>query len=221
MTLVGTKLVITLPQLPLFSSQTTPLLELPSATVRLPFLAAGAAIGPVLLEGDIALEVALRPEMIAVVGPADVRGVRIELDPLAGSYSAAGTLHASGSNSLITPVEAGLDAEVNALIMAGEVPIPVQVDAFGGARLALRGSGLGLLDEAVNLVYFSGELSLDTLSTLKLGARIDAELDATVELKVYPRAGVSVHVADREVAARRERRAVRPAAEVRLRRRCA
>jgi len=31
--------------------------------------------------------------------------------------------------------------------------------AFGGARLALRGSGLGSLDEAVNLVYSGGELA--------------------------------------------------------------
>lgn len=183
--LVGTKLIITLPQFPIMGAKTTPLVELPSAIVRLPFFVAGGAIGPVLLEGDIALEVAIRPEVIAVVGPADVRGVRIELDPFAGSYSATGTLHISGSNSLIVPVEAGLDVEVIAVIMAGEVPIPVEVDAFGGLRLALRGSGLGSLDETVTLAYNAGALSLDSLTTLKLGARIDAELDATVELNLY------------------------------------
>ena len=183
--LVGTKLVIALPRYPIMGARTTPLGELPSATLRLPILGAGTVAGPVLLKGDLAVEVAIRPEMIGVVGPADVRDVRIELDPLAGNYSATGTLHVSGSESLITPVEAGLDARLAAVIMAGEVPIPVEADAFGGLRLALRGSGLGSVDERVTLAYSSGALSLDSLSTLKLGARLDAELDATVELNVY------------------------------------
>jgi hypothetical protein len=183
--IVGTAIVITVPQVPLLAPQTTPLLEIQVPVFRMPLLLAGAAVGPLLLEADIALEVALRPEMIAIVGPASLQGIRIEIDPLAGTFTAAGQLHAAASNSMIVAVEPGIDVEAMAVLMVGEVPVPIEIDAMGGLRLALRGSGLGSLDETVSLGYRGGALFLDSTTDLKLGARIDAELDASIELNVF------------------------------------
>jgi hypothetical protein len=183
--LVGTKLVITVPEFPLTKPHTTPIAHLPSVFVHLPLIGGGAMLGPLLLEGDVGLHVALRPEVIAMLGPLVVRRVRIELDPLNGSYTASGRLHVDGSSSLILFIEPGVDLSVLAVILAGEIPIPVQADAFGGLRLALRGSGLGSLDETVTLSYDNGTLFLNTVTDMKMGARIDAELDAAVSVYVF------------------------------------
>ena len=54
-------------------------------------------------------------------------------------------------------IESGPDAELAGFSLP--CSIAFFTSAFGGARLALRGSGLGSLDEAVNLVYSGGELA--------------------------------------------------------------
>jgi hypothetical protein len=177
--------VIPFPDIPLLDAHQTPLTNLPPLIVHIPLLEAGAELGPVMLEADVGLEVALRPELIAVFGPADVRNIHVVLDPLANTYTASGRLHAAASVSEIVQVESGLDVEAAAIIMAGAVPIPVEADALGGLRLALRGTGLGSIDEAVTLGYRAGEVFLDATTDLKLGARLDAELDATLEINVY------------------------------------
>jgi hypothetical protein len=182
--LIGGKVVITAPRIPLMDEQQTPLVDIPALPLHIPLLGAGTVVGPVILEADIGIEIAIRPEVMAIIGPAEIRAARLELDPLSGTYVAAGQLHAAGSQSLVVSVEPGLDAAVNVIIMAGEVPIPLEADLFGGMRLALRGTGLGSLDESVSLGYRSGGLFLDSLTDLRLGARIDAELDATVEINI-------------------------------------
>lgn len=183
---VGTAIVIELPEIPVAGQETTPLWKMenpPSA--RLPFFVAGADLGPVVLLGDLAVEVNVQPEIITTLGPAVVRNAKVVLDPLSLSATATGQLHAAASTSSIVPVEAGIDLDVLGVILAGEVPIPVEADAFGGLRLALRTTALGTLDETVDLGYRDGELFLDLMTDLKLGARLDAELDATVELSAY------------------------------------
>ena len=163
----------------------TPLVHLPSITARLPFLAAGAELGPVALEADVALELAIRPELLLVLGPASVRHIAVLLDPIAGNYSGSGQLHIAASETMLVPIEAGVDVEVLAVVIVGEIPVPVEVDAFGGVRLTIRGSGVGSLDETVTLALTGSTLSFDAVTDLKLGAFIDAELDAIIELNLY------------------------------------
>jgi Domain of unknown function (DUF4157) len=179
------RLVIPFPDIPLLDAKQTPLADLPAVVAHLPFLEAGAVLGPVILEADLGVEVAIRPQLIGVLGPASITNIHVVLDPLANTYTASGRLRMAASASMIVAIEPGLDLEAAAVIVAGEVPIPVEADAFGGLRLALRGTGLGTIDEAVTLGYRAGDVFLDATTDLKIGSILDAELDATLAVNVF------------------------------------
>jgi len=183
-TVVGSAIHVDIPEIPLFSAHQSPVIEMPRVALLLPLVAGGGALGPVLFEAGLFAELAVEPRVDAILGPGSIRHISLVIDPLAGTGAATGQLHVAASEAAAIPIEAGLDAEGMIIIPAGEVPIPIEADAFGGLRLTLQLSGLGSLDETVGLVYSSGALTLGLQSRLSLGARLDARLDATVEVNV-------------------------------------
>ena len=183
-TVVGTGIRVDIPEIPLFSAHQSDPVEMPRLALPFPLLAGGGALGPVIFEGGIFAELAAEPRAAVILGPGSIRHISLMIDPLAGTGAATGQLHVAGSAAVALPIEVGLDAEGMIIILAGEVPIPIEADAFGGLRLTLQLSALGSLAETVGLVYSSGALTLGLQSQLSLGARLDARLDATVEVNV-------------------------------------
>jgi hypothetical protein len=179
-TVVGTEIHVDIPDIPLFDAEQSPIVELPRGVLPLPLAVAGA--GP--CEVALLAELAVQCRADGVLGPGAVRNIHLVIDAVRGTGSATGQLHVAASAASAVAPEAGLSGEGACIIPAGEVPIPIEADVFGGVRLTLQVTGLGNLDETVTLSYAGGALTLDANTTLKLGARFDASLDAVAELNV-------------------------------------
>lgn len=183
-TIIGTTIRIDIPDIPLFDARQTPVFEIPRLALSLPIIAVRREIGPVIFGAGLFAELASQFRADAVLGPASIRRISILVDPMAGTASATGQLHVSASEAAAPSAEAGLDAEVFVIIVTPEGPIRIEGDVFGGLRFTLQITGVGSLDETVTLGYSSGAITLDTLTDLRLGASLDARLDAVAEANV-------------------------------------
>jgi hypothetical protein len=179
-TVVGTAIHVDIPDISLFDAEQSPVLEMPRVVVPIP-IAVGTA-GP--CTADLLAELALEVRGDGVIGPGSVRNIHLVIDALAGTGSATGQLHIAGSATVAEEPEIGLDGLAACVIPVGEVPVPIEADVFGGIRGTLQVTGLGNLDETVTVSYTGSAITLDAVTTLKVGLHGQVSLDAVAELNI-------------------------------------
>lgn len=183
---VAGRVVITVPTIE-FCPVTQMPIALPDASYNVPLVGGGFSVGAVSVLGSVGLNFSFRPTLTAILGPCQLRGVRIEIDPLTLGALASGTVSVSAALTQLNVARAAVRASVEVIVVIpiGGVPVPVKIpvaELEAGGQLALRLSGGGTLATAVSLVYAGGRLSLDVMPTLALGGAIDVDLAAFARL---------------------------------------
>jgi hypothetical protein len=178
-------LVITIPEIEIFSKHEFPLFNLALFDQTIPLLSAGIDIGPVVLAAVLGIHIAGDVKGIVYAGPGYLRGIRIALNPISGNYSAAGTLSVGEAVSeIITLTGAGM-VRGYVIVITPEGPIPIPIATVeGGLKGVIRGSALGNLANAVTLGYSGGVISFTDDITLKLGALLETDLFAFAMAKI-------------------------------------
>ena len=181
--LVGTELHIGIPEIELLAEERDTE-ETPRVVRPYPLLVDGAAFGPVVIAGGVFSEVAEEGRAEFILGPIAIRNILLTIDLVSGASSANGQLHVPATVDVSEAEEEGIDVAVAVYIQAGEVPILLEADLFGGIRTTTQGSGEGSVSETVSLRYSGGKLTLDAVDKLSLGARLDKRWDWVGELNV-------------------------------------
>jgi Domain of unknown function (DUF4157) len=175
-------LIITLPEIDLFDPRRIVIVA-PERREFITLLAAGTAIGPVILIGRIGVPITA-PALTAFIGPGRLHGIRIRIDPVGDAYSAEGQLYVGAA--LNVWVQTGHAARVDAItVIPTEIPIPVEVSLEGGLLLTLNGSAVVSLNEHAVLSYLSGKIGLDLNTQLRLGVIFSADLNAYLNAQLY------------------------------------
>lgn len=154
-TLSGGKLIINVP--PMSVCPTIPLqFTLPEIGTLIPF---GGGVIPVTgivnLYGEVGLQVSITPEIYAQLGPCQLHGLRIVIDPLGPSFSAAGSITITVAAGIGGEAHVALRGEVGILILWPDPPIILQIPV-AGIEAGLAGFGRGII---ANTMTFSGAMS--------------------------------------------------------------
>lgn len=177
-------LVITIPTITLIPSLQRTLAELPPEGFFIPFLEGGAMVGPIPVAGAFGFLGYAQPSIEGVVGPAEIRGIRITLNPFTSRYAATGQLYIAAAIAPRLTLFAGL-AGVAGTIIPFEPPIPIVVIVQGGLRGTGTGWVIGALQSIVNLEYLAGTLSFDATNNLMLGTLLQGDVDLFAALRLY------------------------------------
>ncbi len=183
-TVRGACLVITIPEIPLFPSFQKTLGETPPIGRFIPILEGGTKLGPIPVAGTFGILVYAQGSVEAAVGPGVLRGIRVELCPLAGRYMGTGQLYIAAAIGPRLTFFGGLAAAVGTLIPA-EPPVPVIVIVQGG----LRGTGtawfIGAVQDIVTVLYSGGTLSFSNITNLMGGVLLQGDVDFFAALRLY------------------------------------
>lgn len=144
--------------------------SLPSQEIFIPIIEGAIPVHPLLaIYGAIGVNFAVTPELSAQLGPCRVHGLRLVIDPLGGSYSAAGWITVTTALGLGAEASVGARGEVGAIVIIPTVPpIPIPISAVGleaGLAAQARAIVASTVDLKVAASYsggtFSGALSAD------------------------------------------------------------
>lgn len=140
----GGRLIITVPAFN--SCPVIPLqFSLPSQELFIPIIEGAIPVHPLLsIYGAIGINVAVTPELSVQLGPCRVHGLRLVIDPLGGSYSAAGWVTVTTALGLGAEFSVGARGEVGAIVIIPTVPpIPIPISAVGlEAGIAAQGRAI-------------------------------------------------------------------------------
>ncbi|MGH2396162.1 MAG: eCIS core domain-containing protein [bacterium] len=175
-------LIIDIPEIELFESHKEEIIP-PTPRVYVPLLAAGAAIGPVVLIGSVGIPVGA-PTWTVFLGPGRLQNIVVRIDPAASTYTASGEVYVGAAQNAYMQTGAALRVDAITVIPT-DPPIPVDAALEGGFLLTLQGSEVGSIARAVTLGYSSGAISLDLTDTLQLGVILEADLDAYLNAQLY------------------------------------
>ncbi|HEX2093051.1 MAG TPA: DUF4157 domain-containing protein, partial [Longimicrobiaceae bacterium] len=158
-TLSGTSLVINVPSLPAcpqFALQ----FSLPEIGRDIPILMGAIPIHPtVQIYGMVGLHLGVIPEISAQIGPCRLHGLRIVINPLGPSFSAAGSLTATLGLGLGAELRAALKGEVGVRILWPDPPLLLQIPV-ASVEAGLAGFGRGIVLSQVTIGgAFTGSLS--------------------------------------------------------------
>jgi hypothetical protein len=176
-------LIINIPKITLLPSFQKTLAELPPAGFIIPFLEGGLP-GPIPVAGVFGFMGYAQPSIESVVGPAEIRGISITLNPFTSRYAATGELYVAAAIAPRLTLFAGLFAAVGTVIPL-EIPIPIVAILQGGLRGTGTGWIIGALQSIVNLEYLAGDLSFDMTNNLMLGALLQGDVDLFAALRIY------------------------------------
>ncbi|MHB9833310.1 eCIS core domain-containing protein [Paraburkholderia terrae] len=171
---VGTTIVITIPDVELCTPRSIPL-TVPIMNLLVPLWGWAGVFGPVGVGAAAGVRLGLQPSLAFSYGPCRLRKVSLQLDPIAGKYAGTGQLYVAGA---VTDTIVG-EGALKAIGIVGliEPPIALKAGVEGGLRVTLRGVGAGALEETVQVAYSGGGFSLDLDSTLRLGGAIELACD--------------------------------------------
>ncbi|HEX2093052.1 MAG TPA: DUF4157 domain-containing protein, partial [Longimicrobiaceae bacterium] len=158
-TLSGTSLVINVPSLPAcpqFALQ----FSLPEIGGDIPIAVGLIPLHPtVQIYGMLALHLGVKPEISAQIGPCQLHGLRIVINPLGPSFSAAGSLTATVGLGLGAELRAALKGEVGVQILWPKPPLLLQIPV-ASVEAGLAGFGRGIVLSQVTIGgAFTGSLS--------------------------------------------------------------
>jgi hypothetical protein len=182
-TITPTGIVITIPTIPLFPSFEKTLSELPPVGFFIPLLGGGVMVGPIPIAGAVGILAYAQPSIETAVGPGELRGIRILLNPLTSHYAATAQLYVAAAIAPRLTLFGGLAAAVGTVIPF-EPPIPIVAIIQGGLRGTGTGWIIGALQSIVNLEYLAGKLSFDATNNLMLGALLQGDLDLFAALRI-------------------------------------
>jgi hypothetical protein len=171
--------------IPLLSGATAPLVQLPPQRMKIPLLAAGAALGPLLVAGEVDLDLTATSQGAVTLTPGMLRNVLITLDPRAGSYVGSGQLDLGVQLNEAADLGAAIGARAAVVLLLGGSSIRFEAGVQGGLRLRLHGAGAGRLHEGVRLGYESGGPFFDDDVRLAVGALVGAELSGSFQVDLY------------------------------------
>ncbi|MFQ5881378.1 MAG: DUF4157 domain-containing protein [Candidatus Methylomirabilales bacterium] len=178
-TVSGGKLVITVPPLPV--CPTIPLqFPLPEIGRMMPFIEGVLPItGVVNVYGAVGLHIGLTPEISAQLGPCQLHGLRIVIDPLSRSFSASGGLTVTTALGLGGELRGALRGEVGVLIIWPDPPLVIQIPV-AGIEAGLAGFGRGIVATTVtisgSMSYAGGRFSLRASHDADIGLGVDLGL---------------------------------------------
>lgn len=144
--------------------------------------------GIVNLYGALGITVAIAPEVAMDLGPCELHGMRIVIDPLGGNASANFSLTVSAALGLGAEVRGGGGAEVGVLlIIPSEPPIPIHIPAVGaeiGLAGLFLGSGAATLTSAHSLSFRGGSFSYRTSNSMSISLAAALGFGAYAQLSV-------------------------------------
>lgn len=175
----GGRLVITVPPLEVLP----PLAQrfrLPEIGKDLPFILDGFPLAEVVfIYGTVGLHAGVIPELAGQIGPCRLSGLRIVIDPLARSFSAAGALSITVALGLAGEAHLALRGEVGALVVWPDPPIPIKIPVVG-LEAGLAGYAGGLISDTIfvaeRLAYSGGTFSLAEFRHDDIGLAVDLGL---------------------------------------------
>jgi|GEM_PF-6007758 len=161
--LSGTRLVITVPAFdacPVIALQFT----LPAQETFIPIVEGAIPVHPsVAIYGAVGINATMTPELSAQLGPCRVHGLRLVIDPLGGSYSAAGWVTVTTALGLGAEASVGARGEVGAIVIIPTVPpIPIPISVVGleaGIAAQVRAIAAATVDLQVAASYSGGTFS--------------------------------------------------------------
>ncbi|WP_148716385.1 eCIS core domain-containing protein [Chitinolyticbacter meiyuanensis] len=182
----GTSLVITVPAMPV-----CPVLpfqfSLPRMDAHVPIAVASVTSGVLTVYGVLTAFVGLSPELSGQLGPCQLHGLRIVINPLGPSVSAAGAITATVAVGLGAQLEAGLHGELGMIIAWPDPPIVLRVPVIG-AEVGLAGFARGIVASQVTAAgAMSASLSGVSLAMSQrqtLGLAADAGVAGFGELQL-------------------------------------
>lgn len=158
-------------------------ITLPSVGVFIPLAGAAFPIAPnIAIYGALGVNLAITPEISAQLGPCQVHGLRLVIDPLRGNYSAVGRVSVTTAFGLGAEASAGLRGEVGAIVVLPTIPpIPLPIPGVGleaGIAAQIRGTSIGTTDASIAASFtgsgFSGSLHAENDAGLALDMGLGA-----------------------------------------------
>jgi hypothetical protein len=180
---VGTAIIITIPDIEICTPTSIPVLTLPMENILIPFWGWAGVFGPVGIGAAAGIRIGGQPSIAVSYGPCRLRGLSLLVDPLAATYVGTGQLYIAGAVTETAVIEGALKAI--GVVGLFDPPIALMAGVEGGLRATVRGIGAGALQETVRVAYIGGSFSFDLLNTLKLGASIEADLDFFANASLY------------------------------------
>ncbi len=180
-TISGTTIIIDIPDVPLFEPFQKELASLPAIPLlELPIFAGGIGIFDFLAT----LEVNITPSLQAALGPGELRGIRLMLDPSSGSFAGHAELYVAAALGERLALFGGLVGRAVG-VLPTEPPIPLEASLEGGLRGTGTGWEMGALDTAVDVTYRSGSWGFSVNNDVKIGMMLQGDLDFYSAIKVY------------------------------------
>lgn len=161
-------------------------LELPGMGAEFPlFFGAVEIAGPVLAYGEVGASATLTPSVLGRLGPCAVSGVRLVIDPVAGSFSGSGALTATTALGLAAALDLALFGEVGLLIVWPDPPFALTIPVVT-LQAGLEGLVHGMVGTQINVAgamsYGGGVFSLAASERQTLGFAADAGIAGFGEL---------------------------------------
>ena len=180
-TIVGTTIIIDIPDVPLFQSFQKEIGSLPSIPVlEIPLFGGGIGI----FEFLATLEVNITPSLLAALGPAELRGIRLSFNPAAMSFAGHAELYIAAALGERLSIFGGLVGR-GLGILPTEPPIPLEASLEGGIRGTGTGWEIGALDTTVDVTYSSGSWTFTADNNIMLGMLLQGDLDFYSAVKVF------------------------------------
>lgn len=181
-TISGTNITVTIPNVSLFDSFQKELGdELPAIPIfHYPF--GGGAIGPFIIEAG--LEINIKASMLAAVGPGELRNISVSFDPFAGTFAGHAQLYVAGAIGSRIPIFEGIVGRALGVIPT-EPPIPILGSVEGGVRGTITGWGIGAFMTDTDVTYSSGSWNFAADNSLMIGVLMTGDVDIYAAVKLY------------------------------------
>lgn len=137
--------------------------------------------------GSLGLHVGLTPEISGQIGPCQLNGLRIAIDPLAPSFGAAGGITVTAALGLGAELRVGLHGEVGILIIWPDPPLVLEIPVAaieGGLAGFARGIIAHTFTVSGSMAYSSGAFSFNASVSDVMGLAADLGLAGYGSLEV-------------------------------------
>jgi uncharacterized protein DUF4157 len=182
-TIVGTGIMISIPDVELCKPRSIPVLTLPMASVHIPLWGWAGVFGPIGVGAAAGIRLGVQPSLAVSYGPCRLQKIGLILDPIKHTYAGTAQLYIAGAVTGTATLEGALKAI--GVIGLFTPPIALMVGVEGGLRGTLRGIGAGALEETVTVGYIGGAWALNLDSALMIGASLELDLDFFANAQLY------------------------------------